>query len=50
MMIADARKAKQLPISEYQQRFFLEWLLAPQENTYNTALVYKITGKLDKLK
>ena len=41
---------KLLPISEYQQRFFLEWALAPEDNTYNIALVYKIKGNLDKSK
>jgi hypothetical protein len=49
-MGTNIRKDKQLPISEYQQRFFLEWALAPQDTTYNVALVYKITGNLDKSK
>lgn len=38
---------KQLPISEYQQRFFLEWAMDPEGNTYNVAFVYKIIGNLD---
>lgn len=37
-----------LPISEYQKRFFLEWVLAPNESTYNISVVYKINGKLDQ--
>lgn len=51
-MLAGSSKREiiRLPISEYQQRFFLEWMLAPEENTYNVALIYKIKGKLDKAK
>ena len=41
---------KLLPISEYQQRFFLEWALAPTDNKYNISFVYKIKGKLDRSK
>ncbi len=37
-----------LPISEYQKRFFLEWVLAPEENTYNVSLVYKLSSNLDR--
>ncbi len=37
---------KELPISEYQKRFFLEWALSPSDTTYNVSLVNKITGNL----
>src|SRR5579863_1170173 len=40
---------KSLPISEYQKRFFLEWVLSPNSSTYNVSMVYKITGSLDKI-
>lgn len=45
----NAEKMNKLPISEYQKRFFVEWALAPNESTYNTSLVFKITGNLDKV-
>jgi amino acid adenylation domain-containing protein len=35
-----------LPISEYQKRFFLEWMLSP--NKYNVLFTYKIISGLDK--
>ncbi len=38
---------KQIPISEYQKRFFLEWTLAPQDNTYTVSFVNRISGNLD---
>jgi natural product biosynthesis luciferase-like monooxygenase protein/amino acid adenylation domain-containing protein/non-ribosomal peptide synthase protein (TIGR01720 family) len=40
---------RQLPISEYQKRFFLEWVMAPKESTYNVSLAYKIYGNLNKI-
>jgi amino acid adenylation domain-containing protein/non-ribosomal peptide synthase protein (TIGR01720 family) len=36
-----------LPISEYQKRYFLEWALAPNDNTYNVSLVNKIAGSFN---
>lgn len=41
-------QAKILPISEYQKRFFLEWVLAPDDTIYNISLVYKIKGNFNK--
>lgn len=38
---------KTLPISEYQKRFFLEWAIRPDEDTYNIFGVYRISGHLD---
>lgn len=38
---------KTLPISEYQKRFFLEWAIRPEEDTYNIFGVYRISGHLD---
>ncbi|MED7789340.1 condensation domain-containing protein [Francisella sp. 19X1-34] len=42
------KEIKELPISEYQKRFFLEWAIDPESTKYNISLVYKITGNLDK--
>ncbi|HEX6378603.1 MAG TPA: condensation domain-containing protein, partial [Nitrososphaeraceae archaeon] len=39
---------RQLPISEYQKRFFLEWSLSPDEDTYNVSVVKKLTGNLNQ--
>jgi len=39
---------RQLPISEYQKRFFLEWSLNPDEDTYNLSFVKKLTGNLNQ--
>jgi len=41
-------KIKELPISEYQKRFFLEWAIDPDSTKYNVSLVYKIKGSLNK--
>jgi amino acid adenylation domain-containing protein len=38
---------KQIPISEFQKRFFLEWTLAPLDNTYTVSFVNRIYGNLD---
>jgi amino acid adenylation domain-containing protein len=38
---------RELPISEYQKRFFLEWSLSPDEDTYNLSYVKKLTGNLN---
>jgi amino acid adenylation domain-containing protein len=38
---------KTLPISEYQRRFFLEWAIRPEEDTYNIFGVYRINGDLN---
>ncbi|WP_299249770.1 AMP-binding protein, partial [uncultured Aquimarina sp.] len=37
----------ELPISIYQKRFFLEWLIHPNDSSYNVSLVFKIEGNLD---
>lgn len=37
-----------LPISEYQKRFFLEWVLNPNSSEYNVSMVSKINGNLHK--
>src|SRR5258708_1104212 len=42
------KRARHLPVSEYQKLFFMEWALAPLENTYNISCVNKIAGKLNK--
>ncbi|MFT4693256.1 MAG: amino acid adenylation domain-containing protein [Francisella sp.] len=39
---------RELPISEYQKRFFLEWAIDPDSTKYNVSLVYKIKGDLNK--
>ena len=39
---------KQLPISEYQKRFFMEWALNPKRTDYNSVLVYEIGPELNK--
>ncbi len=39
---------KELEISEYQKRFFLEWVIDPSSTKYNVSFVYKIKGELDK--
>ncbi|WP_299249776.1 non-ribosomal peptide synthetase, partial [uncultured Aquimarina sp.] len=41
---------RQLPMSDYQKRFFVEWSLAPNESNYNVSSISKIVGKLDKKK
>ena len=41
---------KQLPISEYQKRFFLEWIISPNSCEYNESLVFKVSGSLSKEK
>ena len=38
--------SSELPISIYQKRFFLEWLMRPNDNTYNAFLFFKIEGDL----
>uniref|UniRef100_UPI00123C9CE0 condensation domain-containing protein n=1 Tax=Francisella sp. SYW-9 TaxID=2610888 RepID=UPI00123C9CE0 len=42
------KEIKELPISEYQKRFFLEWAIDPESTKYNFSLVYKIKGNLNK--
>lgn len=39
---------RQLPISEYQKRFFVEWVLDPESSRYNVSLTYKLHGDLNK--
>lgn len=36
-----------LPISEFQDRFFIEWALSPHETIYNVAIANKISGNLN---
>ena len=36
-----------LPISIYQKRFFFEWLLKPNSNTYYTSLAIKMNSELE---
>ena len=43
-------KIKQLPISEYQKQFFLEWHLNPDGCEYNVFQVIKFTGNLSQEK
>jgi hypothetical protein len=38
---------KELPISIYQKRFWIEWALDPTSSKYNESMVFKITGDLD---
>ncbi len=35
-----------LPISMYQKRFFLEWLIQPDDSSYNVSLVFKFNDTL----
>ncbi len=37
-----------IPTSESQKRFFLEWAMDPNDNTYNISLVYLIKGSLNR--
>ncbi len=39
---------KQLPISIYQKRFWLEWAIDPESSAYNISALYKIQGELNK--
>ncbi|MBK2239031.1 non-ribosomal peptide synthetase, partial [Francisella philomiragia] len=39
---------RELPVSEYQKRFFVEWALDPDSTKYNVSLLYKIEGELNK--
>ena len=41
------QNGKEIKISEYQKRFWIEWALAPTSSAYNTSMVYKIKGNLD---
>ena len=36
------KNIKELPVSEYQKRFFLEWAIDPESTKYNISYVYKI--------
>ncbi|WP_339144926.1 condensation domain-containing protein, partial [Croceitalea sp. MTPC5] len=40
--------SRTLPISEFQKRFFIEWLIEPNECTYNISQIHKLSGQLDK--
>ncbi|NQY10032.1 MAG: amino acid adenylation domain-containing protein [Flavobacteriales bacterium] len=42
------RNRRQIPISEYQKRFFFEWALSPFETIYNSSMINKFVGELDK--
>jgi hypothetical protein len=42
------KKIKELPISEYQKRFFLEWAIDPESTKYNVSLIFKLEGCLNK--
>ncbi|MCA3846322.1 MAG: hypothetical protein IOB09_18215, partial [Burkholderia sp.] len=35
-------------LSAYQYRFWLEWQLNPHSSAYTTALVYRLSGPLDR--
>ncbi len=37
-----------LPISIYQKRFILEWLLSPNDDTYNTSMVFRLGSTLNR--
>jgi len=39
---------KKLPLSYYQKPFWLQWKLNPNSSRYNTPLVYRIEGPLNK--
>ncbi|MDR7132732.1 hypothetical protein J2X69_005106, partial [Algoriphagus sp. 4150] len=47
-MEKNIRRLRELPISEYQKRFFFEWVLAPDAVTYNVSYLHKIIGGLDE--
>lgn len=36
------------PLSSFQYRFWLEWLLNPTSNAYTTPLVYRLSGHLNR--
>ena len=36
-----------LPISIYQKRFFLEWLLDPNSSAYNPPIAFKMNSELN---
>ena len=42
-------KLKQLPVSEYQKRFFLAWALNPTSCEYNESLVFKVSKQNDRI-
>ena len=47
-MKQNIKRLKQLPFSEYQKRFFLEWVLAPSEISYNISYINQLKGNLNK--
>lgn len=39
---------KKYPLSEYQKGFWLDWRLNPNSSKYNTPLIYKLKGELNR--
>ena len=47
-MINRTSNTRQLPVSEYQRKFFIEWAINPSGNAYNESFINRITGNLNR--
>lgn len=48
MISDDPRNRDRIPICDYQRRYFSKWALDPEGSFFNTSLIFKLSGELDR--